>query len=494
MRSLLVVVAGVLTWSSAHAAEPPGKPVPSVPQTKLLDTPDPADAEKVARRVVLLPVRAFDGTVQDLFRMDAARSAGSVAATRVDTALSKALKEALYVDGLTRDVLRDKLRLRKEFPIGTLAALSLYRVGLEHYLALQTDRAIGNLKNAERFYDDVYETLVDPAALGDVLLILGVSHIEQGEPELAHLAFKRLFLHQPQRHVKKGFFPERIEQALAAALVDFNASGPKDQPLGSPDRLEQLGADLGLDVMIHGAVTAEAGRLDVRLYAWDRQKQTQVMTERFAADAHIEERVDRFISRLLCCTTLAMRTPEPPPMPRFRLDTDIAGSIYGRHPARRLWTNLGFGMTFAHVVRPGFELFASTQLYTSVLDPYRDLLRSFNSVRFVIGPGFHTLGETVRFFAHPGLDLHLLGRFVASTDPNCKLFGTSHPQCSGGSLTDLDGALLIGVNLTLGTHISIGRSFFVAIKPSISAYFLPLDGKDKLNFPLSFETGLGYVF
>ena len=108
------------------------------------------------------------------------------------------------------------------------------------------------------------------------------------------------------------------------------------------------------------------------------------------------------------------------------------------------------------------------------------------------GVGFWLRRGPVRMFARPAIDLHLLGDFVATTDANCKLFGTDHKLCDQSSLADLQQRVLVGVNLAIGTHIHIGRNFFVAIQGSASTYFLPLTGTDRLNFPVSGEVGLGY--
>lgn len=98
----------------------------------------------------------------------------------------------------------------------------------------------------------------------------------------------------------------------------------------------------------------------------------------------------------------------------------------------------------------------------------------------------------MRWFFRPGVDIHALGQFVASTDPDCKLFGRDHPLCSSDSVLDLEQSVLIGVNLAAGGHLSLGRNFFFSLQSGLSVYFLPLDGTDRLNYPLSAELGFGY--
>jgi hypothetical protein len=178
----------------------------------------------------------------------------------------------------------------------------------------------------------------------------------------------------------------------------------------------------------------------------------------------------------------------------MRLDTSGSYALYLRQPTRKDFHSVGFSVGLSDELRPDLEWFVRVNMYTSLSDPYRDLLHAFNSVRLLAGLGFAWQRGPLRVFVRPGLDVHLLGSFVTTTDPDCKLFGLSHKLCDPQTVLDLDQRILMGGNLALGGHVSIGRNFFAVIQGSVSAYFLPLAGTDRLNFPLSGEAGLGYRF
>jgi hypothetical protein len=110
----------------------------------------------------------------------------------------------------------------------------------------------------------------------------------------------------------------------------------------------------------------------------------------------------------------------------------------------------------------------------------------------LLGLGATMRSGPLRLFAQVGIDAHALGSFQASTDPDCKLFGTAHRLCSRSQVLDLDQQVLFGVNAAVGSQLHLGRDFLLSLRASLSNYFLPLDGTDRLNLPLAIELGLGY--
>jgi hypothetical protein len=207
-----------------------------------------------------------------------------------------------------------------------------------------------------------------------------------------------------------------------------------------------------------------------------------------------EPRLQAFLSRWLACVPVAETRPSRPHSPDMRLDTSGSYALYLRQPTRRDFHSLGFTVGLSNELRYNLDWFVRVSMYTSLSDPYRDLLHSFNSLRLLAGMGFAWNRGPLRFFVRPALDLHLLGSFVATTDADCKMFGLEHKLCDRSSVANLDQNVLAGGNLGAGMHVAIGRNFFAAVQGTISAYFLPLTGTDKLNFPLSADVGLGYRF
>jgi len=177
-----------------------------------------------------------------------------------------------------------------------------------------------------------------------------------------------------------------------------------------------------------------------------------------------------------------------------RLDMSGGYALYLKQPTRQNFQSVGFSIGIAHEFRTGIEWFGRVNMYTSLSDPYQDLLHSFNSVRAIGGLGFTFRKGPLRLYARPGLDAHFLGDFVATTDPDCKFFGTDHPLCDKASVVDLQQRLLFGLNLAIGASVYIGRNFFVQVQGSSSLYFLPFGSTDKLNYPTGGDVGLGYAF
>jgi hypothetical protein len=212
----------------------------------------------------------------------------------------------------------------------------------------------------------------------------------------------------------------------------------------------------------------------------------------------LPHKLDAFMSRWLACLPVLERSGSRSSGRRKKasvwLDTSASYAQYQRHSQiRRAFHSLGFAVGVAQRVGPGFEWYGRLNLYTSLSDSYRDLLHPFNSVRVLAGVGFATGKSPVRVFARTGLDFHILGNFLATRDPWCKAGGESHPLCSG-SVTSLEQDILVGVNLAVGSQLHIGRRFFVVLQSSVSTYFLPFDGTNELNYPLSAELGMGYQF
>ena len=223
--------------------------------------------------------------------------------------------------------------------------------------------------------------------------------------------------------------------------------------------------------------------------------------DRFEADASLPKaatatRLEPALARWLDCVTIPIRAGADTPRTSqpFFMDTSAAYALYLRQPTRQLFHSVGFAAGVASQVRPGLEWFARINMFTSLADPYRDLLHAFNSVRLLAGVGFAVQWRYVRLWARPGIDLHTFGRFIVTDDPNCKLFGESHRLCDASTVRTLEQGVLAGFHLAIGGDVALGRRFFVTARLSGTAYILPLSSADELNYPLGAEAGLGYRF
>ena len=462
---------------------------PTAPAPVPLQAGDVADAQKRARTISILPLKTDLVAVGELFAPD--MPLGGQDRPDTEALLTRALEDQPFVAVKPPSRVRTELADDATAQSLARAAQQRYRLGLDLYLGLATARAATNLQEASDLYRGIYQDVFDAKPFADAAFMLGVSLVDMGRAAEGHIVLKDAFQAQPDRRFRPNFFPPQVNAALANALLDQRSTGDPLHPYGDNRRMLALANRLGSAYLV--LATLRPGRdepeLSVAIFGAQRRV---VEAELRVPLRDAAARVPAFFSRWLSCVPIAQTRESPSAGRETRLDTSGSYALYLRQPTRRDFHSLGFGAGTSVDLRPGLEWFARLNMYTSLSDPYQDLLHAFNSVRLMSGVGFWWRQGPVRFFARPAIDLHLLGDFVATTDANCKLFGTDHKLCNTASLSDLQQRVLVGVNLALGTHVHIGRNFYVAIQASASTYFLPLTGTDRLNFPISGEVGLGY--
>ncbi|MSP90285.1 MAG: hypothetical protein EXR79_00530 [Myxococcales bacterium] len=481
----------VTLLAAAGGAQVPGEG--NLPDSAPLRTQDLPDAQKRSRSVAVLPLRDYTAQPADLFAIDG-RTDVDARGAALEAALAAALSRHPYLHVQSAPEVRAGLAADPGTAALARAAQGRYRLGLDLYLSLATGRAADSLREAIDLYRGVFQDVIDPKPYADAQFMYGVALHELGKTADAHVALKRAFEIEPHRRFRANFFPAPVNAALANALVDFRSTAGGLQPFGDNDRLTALAKRLGTSWVVQ--LVLRAGRDGPELHASVFSVQRRLIAhEARLRVPDVDDALDAFVSRWLACAPVLDLAPTRPPRTLdVRLDTSTAYAMYQRVPTRRAFHSVGFGVGVSHEFRRGLDWFARTNMYTSLPDPYRDLLHAFNSVRVLFGLGFAVDFGPVRIVARPSVDLHLLGSFVASRDPNCKLFGVKHALCDTATVSDLDQRVLAGFNFAFGSQIAIGREFFVHTQASLSSYFLPLSGTDRLNFPLSGEAGLGYRF
>lgn len=471
----------------AHAQTPPE--VPTLPPATL-QTGDLPDAFKRPRSLAILPIKVDLAVASELFAPETARP--QEVGGQAEALLQTLLDAEPYVSVRTVAQVQRDLENDQGAPAMYRTAQDSYRVGLDRYLSVQTALAETSLRRARDLYRDIWQDLVDAKPFADAQFMLGVALVEMGRPD-GLVALKDAFQIQPARRFRPNFFPPQVNTALVQAFTDHEASADPLHPYGDHRRMAQLAARLGVGWLLMGTVRPGPNGHELWLAVFSAQRRV-IEAELHTPLAGGEARIQAFLSRWLACVPIVETSPGRPSRAAMRLDTSGSYALYLRQPTRKDFHSVGFAVGLSDEVRTDLEWFARVNMYTSLSDPYRDLLHSFNSVRLLVGLGFAWQRGPLRVFVRPGLDVHLLGSFVATTDPDCKLFGLGHKLCDPSTVSDLDQRILMGGNLALGGHVGIGRNFFAAIQGSTSAYFLPLTGTDRLNFPLSGEVGLGYRF
>ncbi len=454
-----------------------------------------ARAHAAERAIAVLPLRAVVGKPADLFAPE--RPVPHLAAAAaLEARLVAEIQRSGDVRLLTPVAVRARFAADHSGATTARIASERYRLGLEYYHGLAATRAADSLRAAARLYTEIYQDLIGAKALADAYFMLGVTLHDGGNPVAAHVAFKEAFALAPTRRFRPRFFGPQVESAMSAALIDHLATGNHARPYGEVGRLGAIADRLDVDAVVTVSLVDRGDApLEVLVAAYRRSRGAVEAEARFAY-ADVESELEPFLSRWLACLPVRQVTPirQPAAASAIRIDTSAAYALYLRQPTRRTFHSVGFAAGASGRLRPGLEWHGRLTMDTSLSDPYRDLLRAFNSVRLVAGIGFALQRGRWHLALQPGLDVRLLGSFVATTDPDCKLFGENHRLCDRSTVSDLGSTVLFGPSIGAAVSVDLGRSFVLRLASAATAYILPFDGTDALNYPISTELGLGYRF
>ncbi len=451
---------------------------------------DAADADKRLRSVAILPTKVDLARPTELFQPDSAQS--SDLGGQIEDLLHRTLQDTPFVGVRSVAQVRQELESTASARAMFRVAQESYRIGLDLYLGMQTSRAEESLRRATRLYADMWQDLVDAKPFADAQFMLGVALIEMARPD-GPLALRDAFQMQPSRRFRTNFFPPLVNNALMQALTDHRASGDPSHPYGDNRRMTDLAKRLGVSQLVMSTLRPGHDGVELVVAIFDAQHRVVDM-ELHVPMQEANARVPAFLSRWQACVPITESRQSRRQESSVRVDTSGAYALYLRQPTRKNFHSVGFSMGVAQEFTRNIEWFSRVAMYTSLPDEYSDLVHSFNSVRLQGGLSFVFQRGDLRLFLRPGLDLDLLGSFAATRDANCKLFGLDSRQCALSHVSNLDQRTLAGGHLATGAYVSIGRNFFFLVQASAAAYFLPLDGTDRLNFPVSADVGLGFRF
>jgi hypothetical protein len=481
-----------------------GAPISADAQVRAtsLQRPFSVDLKKRPRRVALLPLKLPATHDSALF---AKPGPPPQLIEDIDKHLRAALKSHDFVDFV--DPARARQQLTKDAASESARRLAQerYRLGVEYYLSMAFERAADSMERAATIYGDMFQDVLDAKPLADAYLIRGVSLVQSGNLPAAHVALKKMFAVQPNRTFsRRGFYGPAVDLAILRALKDESVTGKHETPYGDASRLTALARQLKLAAIISASVVQRGGepmllvsffRADHRVFAGHLRLAVGDISQ---PGSGVGPSLDAFISRMLACLPVSALDNKSPARKRkgVWMDTSAVGGAFLRKPTRLQFYSLGFAAGVEQRLRPGFGFFGRINVLTSLPDPFRDLVQSFNSLRAIAGVSFGVKLARLRFFLRPGFELHILGSAVATRDPGCKFFGKEHWTCNATPAVtkSLEQDVLLGVNAALGTQVSIGRGFFINLQGSGAFYFLPLDGTQDLNLPFFGELGLGYEF
>ncbi len=464
---------------------------PVVAATAPLASGDMADSQKRPRSVALLPFKNHMVVAADLFAAEAPQPT-DLQLERFEGQVLAELTGQPFLALVPPAEVRRRLADASGVPAQHAAAQSLYRLGLELYLGLASGRAIDKLSAAAKLLRDLFADTYDPKSAADAQFMLGVALVDAGRSALGHVAIKDGFAMQPSRRFRRDFFPPATAAALVAALTDFLSTSDPLRPYGDHQRLAQLSRRLGVDWLVTATLRQGEAGPELWLAVFSAQRRLMEAEIRLPAGGS-HDQVNAFVSRWLACVpVMGDAVAGPGTDPGIFADMSLSFLPFLRQPTRTRFLSMGFASGADVALRENLHWFGRLGLHTSLPDAYRDLLRSFNSLRIVTGLGATWRSGPLRLFVNLGVDAHLLGSFVTSADPDCKLFGVDHRMCDKSTVIDLNQNVLVGANVGGGGQLHLGRDFVLALRVSISEYFLPLNGTDYLNQPLGIELGFGY--
>ncbi len=454
--------------------------------------------ERKAKRVVVLPARTLPEKCESLFVGTGTEPARWQKFHRsLETALSASedVKLLQFVDfrgALSRKAeYRDKVVLGREF----------FLLAQEEYQDVMQAEAESHLRRSVEILDSIYYDLVEPEAMAQILMLLGVTQVERGQPGQAHVSLKRALFLWPSLHVARGYYPAAVEAALLTACEDLRAS-MEGMPLNSLQRAVGFLDANNVDTLLVLLAEPEGAAPSLQVVALERSTRTLGFREAMAMPQNPEgdaEAASRLASRWAACTPFETMKPASS---RLERAWTFAGTYqnmgYLANPTRDLLFNWGFSFNGSHFFVPTFGMMGKLQFISSFPDPHGDLLDESRSVRLVVGPVFALTGDWWRLFLLPGADVNALGSFRTSRDPDCKFYEPDSPgyetTCDQGRVKRYDLAVQGGVHLALGGQLFFSNQLFIELSATFSAYFLPINRSFEMNFPVGLEAGGGISF
>jgi len=461
----------------------------------------------VAARALDRPLRVFVAAPRNflldearIFRPRGERLPHDATLKEVARQVEVQLGKKAWIDVANAQELARGLAGSKEYGDGLVLGREWLNLGQEHYESLRVDEAIVDLRRAEDLYLQVFHDVVEPYAFARVFLLQGLCYVERGLKGQSHVAFRRMFFQNPGVRFEPGYYPPHAEEEIRSSAVDFVLTHPKENPFLGEDRLEKFFDAYPFDYLVHVYLDGASGQALLHLVVLGREGGDPVLHESFPLPADEAEgeaasvggAVDAALSRWLTCQDL---TPAPATQARapgigFRVSSHH--STYLKTPSRSLFYSYGYGLGVFYDVNRWLELIVAYELYTSIVDRYRDLQHSFNTVRGLVGVAFRFGGDRVHAVVSPAFEIHYLGDFQIVTDPFCKLYGSAHPACNQDAIFSLNLDLLLGMNVSASVRFYLTKHVFLELMGSISTYFLPMGRNSELNFPVSGGIGLGY--
>jgi hypothetical protein len=449
-----------------------------------------------AKRVAIWPVQHLDSPCDQLFSM----GKRDVAQIRVVAAhLKKTLSETMDVTTISPQEIRRMVTSADSYKDKVVVGRERYHMGHEYYRDLRQSEAIDSLNRGVEVLDDISYDAVEPQAFSEVLFLLGIALVEQGQAAKAHQAFKRALFLSPLTTFSPGFHPKAVEQAMAVACEDLEQSLEKEVPLGTQERTFAFMSRHRLDALVYPLVVMDEGEKVLLLLIYDGKSMTVSMREhiRLADEARAMEAAGRLLSRWSACVPYHQVSQHVEERSKWVFAANYQHLVFLQGPLRSPLWMMGFSFDGAHFFKRFFALGVKAQFLSSLPDRFEDLVDGFTSARLMIGPAFSFSGSWWRVFLATQAEFHYMGAFKVTSNANCKHFMADYAgssQCPAGAIKEYPVDFLAGINVTMGAQFFVAPEMFLSIGASASTYVAPFDRSFQMNFPIALEAGGGVAF
>lgn len=448
--------------------------------------------------MVVLPARALPDKCESIFSSSGAETGRF---QKLGRSLESALVASEDVKLIPFVELRSELARKGDYRDKVGLGREYYLLAQEEYQDLRQAEAEAHLKKAVEVLDSIYYDMVEPEAMAQILMLLGVTQLERGQAGAAYVSLRRALFLWPAMRITKGYYPEAVEASLMTACTDLRDS-LSSVPLSTLERsLAFMGAN-HLDTLLFLILTPDAPGPRLHVVALEQSTRTVGFREVLAMGddpAQDGELASALASRWAACAPFESKKSEESRVDRvWTFAGTYQNMAYITNPTRDLLFSWGFSFNGSYFVVPTFGFMGKLQFFSSLPDSHRDLLDELRSVRLVVGPVFALTGDWWRLFVSPGAEAHALGSFRISRDPDCKFYAADSEgyaaMCDTGRVKHYDLAMQGGLHVAMGGQFYFSNKLFLEFSADFSTYFVPFDRSFDMNFPVALEAGGGISF
>jgi len=414
--------------------------------------------------------------------------------TQLETALMNALTAYPNTQALPLESLKARMEARGDLRTATQTIRKGMEAGEAAYKRMNLDAALEHLNSARAQSQEHHLDLVHPELVGKIAFLQGLALLEQGKTAQAHVAFKEAIRFEPHQGRVRGYYPNTVEEAMQAALAELRTSLAPELSFES-GRLAALMKRAQVTQLAIPSLLGTGTARTLRLVVFDRRKKDIVFRANIAlqSPASDVDQIDRAVSRWRTC--VVVETEGEVPLPRKTsvfVDTNFTHGIFLQHPTRQPMQNLGLTVHLGWLALDNLEVSGQVTTHFSLADSFGDQEGEMTSVRGAIGAAFVQHWGPWRWYFRPGVEIHRIGRLRVITDAHCKFFGIDHPACPAGSVTDLDEAILAGLQVATGASVNLGDHLKINLGVGFSGYLA--NESSELNRLVTSEFGIGYRF